>query len=99
MGGNPSPNPPKQPPPPAGRTATPGNLSDPLLLLQVLGGQRWRWTLRTIDGRPVDAGITDTRGLGGILLTQRVMLLDVPEAGVFGLPVCWGVIVQVAPDS
>jgi len=73
-------------------------LSDPLLL-QVLGGQRWRWTLRTIDGRPVDAGVTDPRGLGGILLTQRVMLLDVPEAGVFGLPVLAGAVVCVLPDA
>ena len=94
VGGNPSPTPPlsKQPPGP-GDALAPGNGPD--LELQILADRRWLWSLRTIDGRPARVGRTDTRGFTSIALGNQIMLLDVPEAGVFGLPVISGATVIV----
>ena len=69
----------------------------PISALQVAGQRRWLWSLRTRGGLPVSYGSTDDHGFTRLDLAAPVMLLDVPEAGVFGLPIGRGIGLVIAP--
>lgn len=97
-GASPSPTPPNQLPNNL-PSPTVGTTQGPVVTVKVVGSRRWLWSLRSLDGRPVEVGATDDHGFVEIVLAERVMLLDVPEAGVFGMPVTFGTTCTVLPDA
>lgn len=67
------------------------------VLLKMVSGGRWAWRLRAPDGRVVAHGVTDVSGWDVLFPGEAGLMLDVPEAGAFGVPVTGATVILVQP--